>query len=98
VIVRSVLPQQRQREIAFLSLLASLARGRTRFALILDERRCPAVVVENLPGHISSGWGFLLAEDGRRYVERINRCIGLSAEAISRILASARREWTEEGG
>ena len=98
MIVRNVLPQQRQREIAFLSLLASLARGRTRFALILDERRCPAVVVEHLPGHISSGWGFLQLEDGQQYVERINRCLGLSTEAIKRILASARREWTEEGG
>ena len=98
MIVRNVLPQQRQREIAFLSLLASLAQGRTRFALVLDERRCPAVVVENLPGSISSGCGFLQVEEGRRYVETINRCMGLSPEAIKRILASARREWPEEGG
>jgi hypothetical protein len=56
------------------------------------------VVVENLPGYISSGRGFLLVEEGQRYVETINRCLGLSAEAISRILASARREWPEEGG
>ena len=98
MIVRNVFPQQRQREIAFLSLLASLAKSRTRFALVLDERRCPAVVVENLPGSISSGWGFLQLEEGQRYVETMNRCVGLSAEAIKRILASARREWTEEGG